>query len=76
MRSSVYTQSEFFKRMKKKPQLQKILDNLDNMSEEDIDVCRQPAWIKEELKKLKIPVRPEGYLTPEEIADLMMKSKK
>lgn len=76
MRSSIYSQTEFFKRMKKKPALQKILDNLEDMDVEEIEQCSQPLWIREELKKLKESERPEGYLTPEEIADLMMQSGK
>lgn len=74
MRSEVHSPTEFFKRMKKKPALQAIIDNLDQMTEKDIDNCGQPLWIRKELKKLKEPCRPAGYLTPEEIADIMMQS--
>ena len=74
MRSEIHSPTEFFKRMKKKPALQAIIDDLDRMTEKDIDACDQPLWIRKELKNLKESERPEGYLTPEEIADIMMQS--
>jgi hypothetical protein len=39
--------------MKKKPDLQKIFDDVDNMTDEEIDNCDQPKWIKKQLKNLK-----------------------
>jgi len=41
--------------MKKKPPLQKVLDNISNYTHDDIDDLRGgafPKWIKTELKKI------------------------
>jgi hypothetical protein len=38
---------------KKKPRLQAYIDNLQNMSDTDIDTIPEQLWIKQALKKLK-----------------------
>lgn len=53
MRSNL-PRSEFFKKMKKKPALQAILDNLDNYTSEQLEWVDQPKWIREELQNLKL----------------------
>lgn len=63
--------NQFFKKMKKKPALQAILDNLDDYTEEDLaEMSGQPLWIRECLVRLK---KNNGVhsLDPSEIADLM-----
>lgn len=47
---------KFFKKMKKKPELQAVLDNIANYSDEDINDLSGPhfpAWIKEQLLELR-----------------------
>lgn len=47
---------KFFKKMKKKPELQAVLDNIANYSDEDINNLSGPhfpAWIKEQLLELR-----------------------
>ncbi len=47
---------KFFKKMKKKPELQAVIDNLANYAEEDINNLTGshfPLWIKEQLVELK-----------------------
>lgn len=74
MRSNKYSQSEFFHKMKKKPALQKVLDNLDDYSKEDIDNLSGgpfPKWVREELKKMKTvdeEYTARGNKTAEEVA--------
>jgi hypothetical protein len=47
---------EFFYKMKKKPALQAILDNLDNYSVEELEnIHGQPLWIRNCLVQLKTP---------------------
>jgi len=53
--------------MKKKPELQAVLDNISNFSDEQIDDLSGshfPQWIKDQLKKLN----KRGGKTSEEIA--------
>lgn len=57
---------DFFLAMKKKPAQQKLFDNIDSLSDDDIDRCGQPLWIRDVLKKLK-----GGYINVDQIADLM-----
>lgn len=74
MRSSKYSQSEFFMKMKKKPALQKVLDNLDDYSKDDIDNLSGsafPKWVRTELKKLKDKEQEyvnRGHRTADEVA--------
>jgi N-glycosylase/DNA lyase len=59
----------------KKPRVQRAIDNLENLSEEEIDnLPDTPGWIRKELKSLKNETRKReaGYLTPEEIAAIMI----
>lgn len=65
---SFYNSDKFFKKMKKKPELQAVLDNIANYTDEDIDILTTPhfpQWIKDELKKLN----KRGGKTSEEIAE-------
>lgn len=66
------SKNQFFEQMKKKPDLQKILDNIENYTESDIDKISQPKWIKEQLK-LRVNSSNIKALSPIEIADLMTK---
>ena len=46
---------KFFKKMKKKPALQAVIDNIQDYSDEDIDNLSGPhfpQWIKDQLKEL------------------------
>lgn len=69
---------EFFNRMKKKPALQAILDNLDSYSEEELaNIQGQPKWIREQLVKRRrgeVDTRTEAekQSEAERIADLMI----
>lgn len=50
------SKSEFFRKMKKKPAVQEVIDNLDKYSKEDIFSLRGsvfPKWIRNELVNLK-----------------------
>ena len=67
---SFRSKSHFFDNMKKKPALQKILDNLENYSEEEINKLSQPKWIREELK-VRLERKIRNVLTPIEIAKIM-----
>ena len=50
---SRFSKSEFFEKMKKKPKLQNILDNIHYYELSELDKVDQPLWIREELKKYK-----------------------
>lgn len=53
---SYLSQAKFFQKMKKKPALQAVLDNLDDYTAEQIENLTGthfPAWIKEQLIELK-----------------------
>ena len=53
---SYMNQDKFFKKMKKKPELQAVLDNIANYSEDQINALTGshfPAWIREQLIELK-----------------------
>lgn len=59
---------KFFKKMKKKPELQAVLDDIENYSDEDINNLTGthfPAWIKEQL----IELRKRGGKTAEDEAE-------
>ena len=61
---------------KKKPRIQQALDDLENLTEEDINnLSNIPGWIKRHLitHQKTIQKRAAGYLTPEEIAEIMIK---
>lgn len=47
---------KFFQKMKKKPALQQVLDNISSYSDADIDNLQGPhfpQWIKDQLKELR-----------------------
>lgn len=53
---SFYNPDKFFKKMKKKPAVQKVLDNIEDYSSEQIENMSGPhfpLWIKEQLVELK-----------------------
>lgn len=59
---------------KKKPNLQHVLDNLDQLTVDEINASKIPGWTKQVLVKEKEEqaLRPPGALTPEEIAQRMI----
>lgn len=74
MRSTVHNRPQFFRRMKKKPALQAIIDNILSYTEEQLsEITGQPLWIREELVRMR---RNNGQylMTPEEIVDAMQGS--
>jgi hypothetical protein len=65
---SYLNKDTFFKKMKKKPELQKVLDNIENYTDTDIDNLEGshfPQWIKDQLKQLN----KRGGKTSDEIAN-------
>lgn len=65
---SFYNSDKFFQKMKKKPELQAVLDSIAEYSDQDIDNLTGshfPQWIKDELKKLN----KRGGKTSEDIAN-------
>lgn len=65
---SYHNPDSFFKKMKKKPELQSVLDRISEFSDDDIDKLTGPhfpQWIKDQLKKLN----KRGGKTSEEIAN-------
>jgi hypothetical protein len=76
---SYLSPDKFFQKMKKKPALKLVLDNIGNYSDEDIDNLQGshfPQWIKDQLKEL----RKRGGKTAEDeaqrIADMMIAASK
>ena len=64
---SYHNKDTFFKKMKKKPELQAVLDSISEYSDLDIDNLTGshfPQWIKDQLKKLN----KRGGKTSDEIA--------
>ena len=58
---------KFFKKMKKKPELQAVIDNIANYSDKDIEALEGshfPQWIKDQLLQLN----KRGGKTSEEVA--------
>jgi hypothetical protein len=75
---SYKSEEEFFLKMKKKPALQAILNRLDEMTDKEIENCKQPLWIRNILLKLKnkqmdTRTEAEKRAAAERIADLMKK---
>jgi hypothetical protein len=65
---SYLSKDTFFKKMKKKPDLQKVLDNIANYSDADIDALTGPhfpQWIKDQLKEYT----KRGGRTADEVAN-------
>lgn len=53
---SYLSPDKFFKKMKKKPPVQNILDNISEYNDADIDALAGshfPQWIKDQLKELR-----------------------
>jgi len=53
---SYLSPGKFFQKMKKKPAVQAVIDNLQNYTDEDIDKLSGthfPHWIRDEIKELK-----------------------
>ena len=66
---------KFFKKMKKKPELQSVLDNINNYSDTDIDALSGPhfpQWIKDQLKASRRRNGRDAETTAEEIAAQMI----
>lgn len=65
---SYLNKDTFFKKMKKKPELQAVLDNITSYTDEDIDAMEGshfPQWVKDQLKELT----KRGGKTSEEVAE-------
>ena len=65
---SFYNTDKFFQKMKKKPALQQVLDNLTQYSADDIEALTGshfPRWIKDQLLEL----RKRNGKTSEDIAN-------
>lgn len=61
----------------KKPYLKEIVDNINDYTIEQLETVQgQPAWIRKHLveHKKELEKRAAGYLTPEEIAAIMIKN--
>ena len=73
MRSSK-SKDEFFRKMKKKPAQQEILDNLESFSIEQLEELRGnqfPKWVRQALVKIKeqeLEFVARGNKTPEQVA--------
>lgn len=73
MRSSK-SKDEFFRKMKKKPAQQEVLDNIDSFSIEELENLRGnvfPKWVRQALVKIKeqeIEFVARGNKTPEQVA--------
>jgi len=64
---SYHNPDTFFKKMKKKPELQAVLNSIAEYTDQDIDSLTGshfPQWIKDQLKKLN----KRGGKTSDEIA--------
>jgi len=78
MRSATHTPKEFFKKMKKKPALQAILDSFEIYTIEQLtNIQGQPKWIRDVLVELKQDelggIVDEGATSrAEALADMMM----
>ena len=68
----------FIETAKSKPVIKQLINDVENMSEEDIDNLQQRKWIKKQLKKLRneLVQRPDGALSPQEIANIMVQKSK
>lgn len=73
MRSSK-SKDEFFRKMKKKPAQQEVMDNISDYTIEDIENLRGgpfPKWVRQALVKIKeqeLEFIARGNKTPEEVA--------
>lgn len=76
---SFYNQDKFFRKMKKKPAVQEVLDNIQNYSNEQIENLSGthfPAWIKEQLLELKKRNGKSAEDEAERIAAMMIAASK
>lgn len=64
--------SQFFKEMKKKPDLENIIKNIDKYSISEIEKLTQPLWIRKELIKLKSPKDLNGNAINQNVLDYAM----
>lgn len=74
---SYHSPGKFFQKMKKKPELQAVLDSIEDYTEEDIDNLTGthfPQWIKDELKELCKRGGKTAEDEAQRIADLMIKA--
>lgn len=74
---SFYNPGKFFQKMKKKPALQAVLDNIENYDDEKIKALAGthfPQWIKDELLELKKRNGKTAESTAQSIADQMIKA--
>jgi hypothetical protein len=72
---SYLSKATFFKKMKKKPALQAVLDDIENYTEEQIDALTGthfPQWIKDQLKELQKRGGKTSEDEAQRIADLMI----
>ena len=73
MRSSK-SKDEFFRKMKKKPAQQEVLDNIADYTVEDLENLRGsvfPKWVRQALVKIKekeLEFEARGNKTPEQVA--------
>ena len=71
---SYHNPDKFFMKMKKKPAVQAVMDNIDDYTEEQINELRGshfPLWIREELVKYKMRNGKDAESTAHEIAAMM-----
>ena len=77
---SYHNPDTFFKKMKKKPALQTVLDSISEYSDQDIDNLTGshfPQWIKDQLKKLnKRGGKTSGEIAQEIAAKMIAASQK
>jgi hypothetical protein len=67
----------FFQKMKKKPELQKVIDHIDEYSETELQALTGshfPQWIRDQLVKLKNRNRKTSQAMAEEIAWKMIQA--
>ena len=72
---SYHNPDTFFKKMKKKPALQTVLDSISEYSDQDIDNLTGshfPQWIRDQLKKLNKRGGKTSDEIAQEIADKMI----
>lgn len=76
---SYHNPDKFFQKMKKKPELQAVLDDIANYGDQDIDNLTGthfPQWIKDQLKKLNKRGGKTSEQVAEEIAATMIAASK
>lgn len=70
MRSGL-SKVDFFLKCKRKPAQQDLLDRIETLSQEDIETCGQPLWVREALTELKKRGGKSQSQSIEAIADRM-----